>query len=339
MCGIVGAYDYRTRQPVDPTRIDRMTDAVQHRGPDDAGVFSYDNVGLGHRRLSILGLGSQGKQPMWSADGRFCVVFNGEIYNYIELRRELEAAGLRLRSGTDTEVLLELYAREGARSLDRLRGMFAFAIWDREERVLFVARDRIGIKPVYWVDSSEGFAFASEVKALIAGGFGKSEVELREIDEYMRCGYVPGERSLFRGVRKLLPGHCLRVSESGIEVSKYWEVRYEPNAIRSEADTAEELRSLLLESSRLHMRSDVPVGVFLSGGLDSSAVVSLLADSGFSGVKTFSVAYDDGPDFDETAYAKLVADRFETDHHVLYVEPTEFAEFVPSYVRAMDEPV
>ncbi len=339
MCGIAGTFNFRSRERADLAALHRMAETVAHRGPDAHGFYLDGPAGLTHRRLAILDLSEQGRQPMHTPDGRFVMVFNGEIYNYVELRDELRRKGHRFHTQTDSEVLLALYATEGAASLSRLQGMFAFAIWDTQQHELFLARDRIGIKPLYYTETPGGIVFGSEAKALFEYPGVRREVDRDQIDTFMTFGYVPGEATMFRGVRKLLPGHALLVTADGMTCREYWDVRYAPDRSRSAEDTAAELRGLLLDVTRVHLRSDVPVGVFLSGGLDSSAVVSLLSEAGIRGIKTFSVAYRDGEAFDESRYATLVSQAFGTEHHVLYVDPAQFQDFIPGYVWHMDEPV
>jgi asparagine synthase (glutamine-hydrolysing) len=276
---------------------------------------------------------------MFSPNRRYAIVFNGEIYNYIELRQELIARGYSLQTDTDTEVLIALYAELGPRCLSRLEGMFTFAMWDSVERTLFVARDRVGIKPLYYVVTRDGIMFASEAKAFTASDQFKPEVVTKFVDTYFTFGYVPGADTLLDGCQKLLPGHWMSISPDGIKSGCYWDVQYAPDLQRSEQDTTSQLRELLIDATKKHLRSDVPVGVFLSGGLDSSATVALLSEAGVNNLKTFCVAYDEGSDYDESKYARLVADRFHTDHHVLYVDSKQFQEFIPGYVWHMDEPV
>ncbi len=340
MCGIVGTFDFQGFAPADRSVVQRMAHLLAHRGPDAEGFYFDGPLGVGHRRLAILDLSERGRQPMVTASGRYVIVFNGEIYNYLELRAELEACGYRFRTDTDTEVLLALYETEGAACLQRLNGMFAFAVWDVESRRLFIARDRVGIKPLYYTVTPKVFAFASEVKALFACPSVSRETATESIDTYMTLGYVPGEDCLFKGIRKLQPGHYLTVDPAGgVKTAPYWDVTYAPNTSRSADETADELSQLLLDAVRIHLRSDVPVGVFLSGGLDSSAMVSLLAETGVRGMKTFSVAYNEGDGYDETKYARLVARHYGTSHHELYVDSSQFLDFIPDYVWWMDEPV
>jgi asparagine synthase (glutamine-hydrolysing) len=339
VCGIAGLFNFRSFAPADARVVEQMTRILSYRGPDADGLFVSGPVGFGHRRLSILDLSEKGRQPMQLADGRYVITYNGEVYNYVELREALERDGRTFRTDTDTEVVLALYARDGASCLDHLNGMFAFAIWDRDERRLFVARDRIGIKPLYYVETRDGIAFASEAKSLFLVPGVPCEVAEPVLGTYMAFGYVPGEETLFRGIRKLLPGHYLTADAGGIGSKQYWDVDYAPHPTRTPQETADELRALLLDAMRIHLRSDVPVGVFLSGGLDSSATVALLTEGGVRNIKTFSVAYREGKGFDESPYARLVADRFQTTHKVLYLDAAKFQGFIPDYVWHMDEPV
>jgi len=316
-----------------------MTRLLIHRGPDDEGFYFAHALGLGHRRLSILDLSERGHQPMCTADGRFVIAYNGEIYNYLEIRKDLKADGYEPRTDTDTEVILALYAQKGTKSLQYLNGMFALAIWDSAERTLLLARDRVGIKPLYYADTVDGVVFASEIKALLASHRVSPRVLTANIDTYLTFGYVPGVETLFQGVVKVLPGQWLRISPRGVESGFYWDLEYAPNLRRNPQETAEELRELLVDAMRIHLRSDVPVGVFLSGGLDSSTTVALLTEAGIRNLRTFSVAHQTGGQYDETPYARLVADRFQTNHHVLYMNPNHFLDCIPGFIWYMDEPV
>jgi asparagine synthase (glutamine-hydrolysing) len=339
MCGIAGIVNVEVAPR--SADIDAMIADIAYRGPDGVGqvCLETDGVALGHRRLSILDLSEAGSQPMASRSGRFWVVYNGEIYNYLEIRRELEALGHAFRSGTDTEVLLCAYEQWGAACLERFMGMYAFAIWDREKRQLFAARDRLGIKPLYYRETPHGILFASEIKSILAVQPESGEVDVSLIDAYMDFGYVPGEATLHRGIRRLLPGHSLTWRDGRASVSRYWDLRFGEQNGEDIAACAGRLEAMLKDSISLHLRSDVPLGVFLSGGIDSSAVVALLSPGASSGLKTFSVAYDFGPDYDETPYAREVAAAFSTDHHEVRVTPREFLDFVPDYIWHMDEPV
>lgn len=314
---------------------------IAYRGPDGAGQICLDDEGvaLGHRRLSILDLTEAGNQPMASGNGRYWLVFNGEIYNYLEIRKELESLGCSFRSNSDTEVLLQGYEQWGAVCLQRFMGMYAFAIWDRERRELFAARDRLGIKPFYYRETAHGILFASEIKSILAVQTGSREVEISLIDAYMDFGYIPGENTLHKGIKRLLPGHTLTWRNNCITISKYWDLGFDVQNSEDITVCADRIKQLLQDSVALHLRSDVPLGVFLSGGLDSSAVVALLSPGASCGLKTFSVAYDYGPDYDETPYARQIAGAFATEHHEIRITPRQFLDFVPSFVWHMDEPV
>ena len=336
MCGIAGRYNFRTGRPVDEALIVGMCDFISHRGPDEAGVFVAGPTGLGHRRLSIIDLTPTGRQPMTSPDGLTTIVFNGEIYNFLELRRELETRGHRFRGHSDTEVLLAAYQEFGVDCLSRLRGMFAFAIWDARDRTLFIARDRIGKKPVhYWMDG-DGIAFGSEAKVFFADPSFSASPDLEAISHYLTYQYVPSPHSAFEGVRKLPPGSYLLVRDGGISIHRYWRIRYTPKQRISEGDAARELLSRLTDAVRLRMISDVPLGAFLSGGIDSSAVVAIMAQVSGRPVKTFSIGFDE-KDYDELPFARLVAQRYATDHHEFIVRP-DAASVVPALAWHYDEP-
>ncbi|HLP43262.1 MAG TPA: asparagine synthase (glutamine-hydrolyzing), partial [Fibrobacteria bacterium] len=339
MCGIAGILNFRSGRPVDPALLESMRDTMVHRGPDDGGTFTDGEVGLGHRRLSILDLSPAGHQPMTSPDGRYVIAFNGEIYNYLELKAQHFGGEAAFASSSDTAVLLALYRKLGPACVEHLNGMFAFAVWDKRERCLFLARDRLGKKPLYYAHTPDGLAFASEMKALIAlPGVDKTLFE-ENILAYMAFGYVAGEKTLLKGIRKLPAGHRMTVKDGKIEASAYWTLRYRPGPDRGEKTTVEEFGALLEDAIKLRLRSDVPLGIFLSGGLDSSAVVALLARNGAKALKTFSVAFDFGGRFDETGYARKVADTYQTDHHQTYLSPADFRDYIPGYIWHMDEPV
>ena len=324
--------------PVPAYTIGRMLSVLEHRGPDGAGMHIDGALGFGHRRLSILDLSERGRQPMLTPDERFAITYNGEIYNYLELRKA-HFSSEALTSETDTEIILNLLARRGLASLSEFNGMFALAFWDAEEKTLSLVRDRLGIKPIYYALTDAGIVFASEVKAILATEIVRPEVEPKRVDQFMTFGYIPGENTLFKGIKKVLPGTWLRVGSNGIEQQTYWDINFEPDLDRSEAATCAELLDLLADSAQLRLRSDVPVGVFLSGGLDSSTTVALLAESGAANLKTFSVGYKCDDECDETDYARIVARRFGTDHHELFLDPDDFIGMIPKFIWHMDEPV
>jgi len=339
MCGICGIYNYKTLLPARAEQVEKMYGVMRHRGPDGHGSFADGPIGLGHCRLSILDTSSRGSQPMKSEDGSIVIVFNGEIYNFIELRELLAQKGYVFRTGTDTEVIIQMYREFGEKCLDYFVGMFAFALWDAKEQKLFLVRDRLGVKPLYYLSTPDGILFGSEVKSILEAAPKRPVVQLQALDCFMSFGYVPGERSLFEGVLKLSAGHYMIVSNGKPIVRRYWDLVFSEEADRGEAYYVEKLREILLDASRIRLRSDVPLGVFLSGGLDSSSVVALLARELNEPIKTFSVAYDKGGDFDETHYSRIVARKFHTDHHEFYVDPAEFRDFIPKFVWFMDEPV
>jgi asparagine synthase (glutamine-hydrolysing) len=336
MCGISGKLYFNRERPVEPEVLERMNTALSHRGPDDAGVHCDGPVGLTHRRLSIIDLSPAGHQPMANEDGTVWIVFNGEIYNFPALRPDLLRRGHRFRSQSDTEVILHLYEEHGPECLGFLRGMFAFAIWDGPRRQLFLARDRLGKKPLCYHQDGDALRFASEVKAILQ----EPQVEVRPdpggLLQYLTYGYVPGACSAFQGVRRLPPAHYLLCRDGRVEVVRYWRLRQDRKARRSEEDWCQEILVRLEEAVRLRLISDVPLGAFLSGGIDSSAVVALMSRVADGPVKTFSIGFDE-PEFDELAYARQVATQYATEHHELVVRP-DAAAILPKLAWHYDEP-
>jgi asparagine synthase (glutamine-hydrolysing) len=301
-----------------------MRDTMTHRGPDDHGMYLGPGVGLGHRRLSIIDLRPEGRQPMHNEDGTVRIVFNGEIYNFAEQRQWLIERGHRFRSLTDTEVIIHLYEELGVGCLARLRGMFAFAIWDERKRTLFVARDRLGQKPLFYSWNGVRFLFASEPKAILTYPGFISEPDFEALNCYITLGYVPGPLSAFKGMRKLPPGHYLTLQDGRLDVHRYWQLEFGPKLKISMPEAREELIRRLTECVGLRMVADVPVGAMLSGGIDSSAIVALMSRLSSRRVQTFSVGFKE-PDYDESAYARMVAERFGTDHHEFQVEADALA--------------
>jgi asparagine synthase (glutamine-hydrolysing) len=336
MCGIAGQLFHDPSRPVDPAIIRRMTDTLRHRGPDDEGVWSEGPVGLGSRRLAVIDLSPRGHMPMTNEDGSLRIVFNGEIYDFQHLRDELAAKGHVFRSDSDTEVILHLYEEHGPDLLARLRGMFAFALWDAPRRTLFVARDRLGKKPLFYAHDERGFVFGSEPKALLQAPDARAEVDPLAIHHYLTYGYVPSPFSAFRGMRKLPPAHYLTVCDGRLDVRRYWSLRYGPKHVADEDELADELVRLLEESVRLRMVSDVPLGALLSGGIDSSLIVALMRRLTSGPVRTFSIGFDQ-PAYDELVFARQVAERFQTEHHELIVKP-DAAAILPRLVWHYNEP-
>ena len=320
MCGIAGRYNFRSGAPVAPALVRDMCDLIAHRGPDGEGVWTDGPVGFGHRRLAIIDLSPAGRQPMTTADGNLIVTFNGEIYNFLDLRRDLEGRGHRFRSRADTEVILAAYREWGVECLARFRGMFAFALWDGPRRTLFIARDRVGKKPLHYLVDDDGIAFASEPKAFLADEGFEARPDPQAISAYLTLQYVPSPLSAFNGVRKLPAAHYLLVRDGEVTVRRYWKLSYARKRQLTEAQACEELLERLREAVRLRLISDVPLGAFLSGGIDSSAIVALMAGLSHAPVKTFSIGFDE-KEFDELPYARLVAQRFATDHHEFIVRP------------------
>ena len=336
MCGIAGIVS----QSADLEMIGPMTEALSHRGPDGAGVWSDVLCSLGHRRLAIIDLSEKGKQPLSNEDKTIWTVFNGEIYNFQELRADLQRLGHTFDSHTDTEVIVHAYEQWGTSCLHRFRGMFAFAIWDQKERRLFLARDRVGKKPLYYADNGKCFKFASELQGLLQNPEVRRQVDLEAVDSYLSWGYVPAPMTGFKNVWKLPPAHflVLDVKPDGTEtrVERYWDLPYSPKIVVGELEAAENLREKLTAAVRYRLISDVPLGAFLSGGIDSSVVVGLMAQVSGARVKTFSIGFDDN-DYNELRFARAIAQRWGTDHTEMIVKPDELA-ILPKLVRHYGEP-
>ncbi|HSJ78412.1 MAG TPA: XrtA/PEP-CTERM system amidotransferase [Erythrobacter sp.] len=338
MCGIAGIFHAETPKPVDPARVERMCDALVHRGPDGAGVWTDHGVGLGHRRLSIIDVAGS-PQPMHSADGRAVIVFNGEIYNFRALRSELEKAGFTFRTNGDTEVILAAWQRWGPDCLKRLDGMFAFALFDRDKRQLFLARDRFGVKPLFTAALSDGsIAFASELKGLLAHPLLRRRVNPQAIEAYMTWGYVPDTHSILAGVEKLPAGHfwLLEHGRAPGRPQRWWEIDFTNRERGSEADLSAQLIHLMREGVRSRMVADVPLGAFLSGGVDSSGVVALMSETSAAPVQTCSIGFDVAA-YDETSYARQVAAKFGADHQERIVATDDFAA-IDTLAAMFDEP-
>ena len=337
MCGIAGVLHRDRREPARLERVIAMCDVIAHRGPDDSGQFVDGPAGLGMRRLSIIDLVS-GHQPMNTADGRFTIVFNGEIYNYRDVRRMLEADGHRFQTSSDTEVVLRAYESLGPSCLDGLNGMFALAIWDGKEQTLFLARDRVGIKPLYIYESGSELLFASEIKSLLAGGAPR-DLNPEALFYFLRYGYVPSTASLLSGIRQVLPGHYMLVTPAGATTTRYWSVDYAADTARTEEDWAESIYSALRIAVERQLVSDVPLGAFLSGGLDSSSLVSLMASVTGTTVSTYSIGFEGEDSFhSELEDARFVARRYATRHHEILVKP-DVASLLPRLVYHLDQPL
>lgn len=338
MCGICGVYNYKSLYPVEERDLVRMCDVMAYRGPDDHGIMAEGPIGLGHRRLSIIDIGG-GHQPMFNNDRTVGIVYNGEIYNYIELRENLIKKGWSFRTSSDTEVLIKMYEEYGQDCLQYLNGMFAFAIWDSKRKRLFMARDRLGIKPLYYAETSGGIVFGSEIKTILQLSYMQAEVNNAAIDLFLSYGYMLGRDTIFKGIKKLMPGETLSVDNKILKKRKYWDIEYNVGEIEDERVYIDRLNELLEDSIQLRLRSDVPVGVFLSGGVDSSAVVAKLCEKLTRQLKTFSVSFDKGKDFDESPYSNIIAEKFKTDHYHFYLSPEKFFSFIPDLVWHLEEPI
>ncbi len=339
MCGIVGIVNLNPFEPMDETRLKRMRDVLSHRGPDGEGLWAEGPVGLGHRRLAILDV-QGGSQPMANEDGTVWIVYNGEIYNHPVLRPELEARGHRYRTRSDTETILHLYEEEGDRCVERLQGMFAFAVWDRARGRLLLARDRLGIKPLYYACTDQELLFASGIKAILAAGSLKPELNAAILPEFLATRFVSGEETFFRGVRKLLPGRTLSWSlAEGARERRYWRLPVEPDDDRTSfKEHAGEVRARLEAAVRSHLMSDVPLGLFLSGGMDSSGLAALMAPMLKEPIRTFAVGFSE-PGANELAYARLAARAVGAEHREVVVSPEEFFHALPHLLWHEDEPI
>ncbi len=340
MCGIVGVFGHRGHE-VEPGLVERMRDTMAHRGPDDAGVWRSESldVVLGHRRLSIIDLSPSGRAPMANEDGSVQVTFNGEIYNHADLRHHLKGRGHRFRSGCDTEVLVHLYEEYGDRMVEHLIGMFAFVIWDERRQRMLAARDRMGIKPLYFVDDGRRFAFASEIKALLPV-LPRRDVDPVALSHYLTFVAVPPPRTLFAGVSKLAPASTMVVDRGGLKPpQRYWDPLRNRAEVGSGADWEREVRTRLERSIDRRMMSDVPVGVFLSGGVDSSTNVALMSRLVDDPINTFSIGFHGAEEFNEFRWAREVAERFETNHHEVMIDHQDLWNFLPDLVFHQDEPI
>ncbi len=337
MCGILGIID---RRGVDEGLLKEMRDAIAHRGPDASGIWlSPDRtVGLAHRRLSIIDLSDAGKQPMSDREGTIRITFNGEIYNFQEIRDRLESKGYLFKNQTDTEVIINAYKEWGFECLTAFNGMFAFAIYDEKKKIIFLARDRAGKKPLYYTVGVGKFAFASEIKSLLKDKSLSREIDLQALNYYLTFGYTGNEQSIFQSFRKLPPA-CAMIYDANtneIKIWNYWQLPLPAEKARAEGELMEELEALLNDAIRLRMISDVPLGAFLSGGTDSSLIVGMMSRLSGVPVKTFSIGFDEGR-YNELPYARIVADHFHTDHKEIMVKPDAFS-VLPELVRQFDEP-
>lgn len=336
MCGITGIYGMSSGQSSSSIRL--MNNAISHRGPDDEGYYVDEQVALGHRRLAIIDLSPAGHQPMHSNDGNLEIAFNGEIYNFNDVKKLL--TGYAFKSGSDTEVILAAYQQWGKDCLHHLNGMFAFAIWDKAKQELFIARDRLGIKPVYYFSKDKMFLFSSEIRALLQSGIVPRKINRKVIHEYFTYQTIHAPQTFINNVFMLMPGHCMTINTSGINIERYWHIVENTDfssSGKSYREVCEDINKLFFDAVNRRLISDVPFGAFLSGGIDSSAVVGAMSRIHSQPVKTFTIAFDES-DFSEAKFAKLIADKFKTDHHEFLLKPEEFLNQLPEAMNALDHP-
>lgn len=340
MCGINGiAYTESSGRIADAGVLARMRDVLRHRGPDGEGLFIDGRVGLGHRRLSIVDVAA-GAQPMFNEDESKVIVYNGEVFNHSDYREELVSKGHTYKTLSDTETIIHLYEEFGKQCVHRLRGMFAFAVWDRDKKEIFIARDRLGVKPLYYLHDEQGnLFFGSEIKAVLEAACIEPQLNYESLPDQFANHGISGEATLFVGVKRLLPGHHMTWRDGRLTVEKYWDIKFEPkDNASSDTQIVEEWRALFEESVRMRLMSDVPLGMFLSGGIDSSAIAAVMSKMASEPIKTFSVAFED-KDANELSYARAVADAFGTDHHEITVTADEFFKALPDLVWHEDEPL
>jgi asparagine synthase (glutamine-hydrolysing) len=335
MCGIVGVFEYKSREAIAPDLIHKMNDTIVHRGPDDEGIYKDRGIGLGFRRLSIIDL-QGGHQPISNEDGTIWVMLNGEIYNYLDLRRDLEHRGHRFVTHSDTESIVHLYEEYGEACFSKLRGMFAIALWDSKSRSLLLARDRVGKKPLFYAADSEHILFGSELKALLAGGAATGGIDPQAVSDYFSFGYIPAPKTIYRAVRKVLPGHYIVAGEKGIRDVCYWDLSFGKIESRTEDEWCEIVRQDLCEATRVRLMSDVPLGAFLSGGIDSSSIVAAMTRIMNRPVTTCSIGFN-SKKYDETSYARKIAKQFGAHHHESVVHPAA-VEIVNKLAWHFDEP-
>lgn len=338
MCGLAGLVYFDRNRQIIPTELKAMGDSIAHRGPDDEGFYVNNNVGLAFRRLSIIDLNA-GHQPLSNANNTINIVFNGEIYNFLELRKLLDQKGYLFKTHTDTEVILHLYEEFGVDCLTYLRGMFAFSIWDNNKQQLFCARDRFGIKPFYYYIDDEKFVFGSEIKAILKAKDIEARLSHEALESYFAFGYITSDLSVYTKIKKLQPGHYLLLSfkeKATIKIQRYWDIRFEPDYSKAENQWTEEIESLFSEAVKIHMISDVPLGAFLSGGIDSSSVVAAMAKNSNQPIQTFSIGFKEQK-YNELEFAREVAKKYNCIHRERIVEP-ESINLLPKLVNAYDEP-
>ena len=339
MCGICGIYHLDKKRAVEERTLQRMIESIQHRGPDDRGHLLDENLGIANLRLAIIDLTPTGHQPMSDESGRYWIVYNGEVYNYLELRQQLVGEGCQFFSSSDTEVILRLFMREGPDMVKKLNGMFAFAIWDKQERKLFAARDRLGIKPFYYFKDDKDFVFGSEIKAILTSGLVESTINPQGMADYLTFQFCLNDKTLFNGIHKLEPGCWMEIKADGsLNIQKYWNLDFTVDTSHTAQYFENKLTRLLEDAVRIQLRADVPVGAHLSGGLDSSTVTCLAASLLDHPIHTFSGGFKESLRYDETRYARMAADQAGSIHHEIFPDENGFVDLLPKLMYSMDEP-
>jgi asparagine synthase (glutamine-hydrolysing) len=334
LCGICGVFEYKNQNKIDKDALGKMSSVIEHRGPDDEGFYTESSIGLGMRRLSIIDLAT-GDQPIHNEDESIWIVFNGEIYNFLELRTDLEKKGHRFYTACDTEVIVHLYEEMQEECLNKLNGMFAFALWDSNCKKLFLARDRLGIKPLHYMISNGRFLFGSEIKSILQYPDVKRELDVSALHDFLTFEWVPAPKTIFKGIKKLLPGHIMTVERTKISHKRYWDVNYSKSN-KSEEEFVQDILTFLKRSIKYRMISDVPLGAFLSGGIDSSAIVALMSELSDQPVKTFTIGFTE-ESYNEVEYAQEVAQLFGTEHREKIIEPHAH-DLMDKVIRNLDEP-
>ena len=334
MCGICGIVFNDREQKVEQNTLKKMSDVITHRGPDDEGFYINQHVGLAMRRLSIIDL-STGKQPISNEDGQIWIVFNGEIYNHKDIRTELESKGHQFKTKTDTEAIVHAYEEYGESCVQKLNGMFTFAIWDNRKKTLFLARDRIGIKPLYYLFDRNRLIFGSEIKSILQAGDIPKRIDLQALDHFLTFEFIPAPLSIFQDIKKLPPGHTLLLKNNETWIRSYWDVELKSNG-KEPIQVKKNLRELLQDAVKVRLMSDVPLGAFLSGGVDSSIIVALMAQVMDEPVKTFSIGFEDST-YNELKYARMIAEKFKTEHHEFIIKP-DAVELADNLLKYLDEP-
>ena len=335
MCGIFGKINFQTKTAVDKNQLKSAIDAMSHRGPDDEGIFVDRYAGLGMKRLKIIDLES-GHQPIFNETGNLVIVYNGEIYNYIELRDELLKKGHKFKTKSDTEVILHLFEEYGPECLEKLNGMFSFAVWDTKKEEMFIARDRLGIKPLFYSINNGTLIFSSEIKSILTDSSIKREMDEQAFTNYLSFYYVSSQWTIFKNIKRLPPAHYIKIKNGQVEIKEYWDYLFGSVKI-TEKQAIEEIDGTLLQSVKRHLQSDVPLGVFLSSGLDSTSIVAMMSRLSYD-TKTYTIGYENGGTYNEINEAKLVARKYGTDHSDCILKPARIEEYLPRIINHLAEP-